>query len=545
MDRKGKAKVLIAGGGVAALEAALALRALAGDRVSVELLAPEPHFWYRPLAVAAPFELGEVRHFELDGLTRAIGADFAPGALVGIDEWRHVAHTSQNTEISYDKLLVACGAVPAPAISGALTFRGPADIEKIEHLLAEIAHGGLDSVVFAIPWGAVWSLPAYELALLTAAHLDERGARNVELTVVTPEQKPLQLFGPPASEAVQALLSARGIVLQTSAYAREFADGALQLIPEGSVPADRVVALPRLRGAPIDGLPQTVHGFVPIDAHCRVHGVEDVFAAGDITSFTVKQGGIAAQQADAAAEAIAAAAGVDIEPERFRPILRGLLLTGSEPRYLRREIASRPEREPVAGPDPLWWPPAKIVGRYLAPFLASVADVETPPEAPSFAPQSLRVEVELDPEGGKALGAELPHFAPPGGDDEGVEHVMSSDPLVVAPEDTIGEAAERMVARGDSSAAVAEYGRLVGILTNADLLRASAARLHPSDARVRQWMTADPVSVTAGTTVAAALLLMREYGVHHLPVIEGERPVGMLLFDDAMRSAPLPVGLGF
>jgi sulfide:quinone oxidoreductase len=80
-------------------------------------------------------------------------------------------------------------------------------------------------------------------------------------------------------------------------------DDELRLLPDGAILADRFVALPRLRGAPIDGLPQTINGFVPVDAHCQVHGLEDVFAAGDITSFTVKQGGLATQQADVAAEA--------------------------------------------------------------------------------------------------------------------------------------------------------------------------------------------------------------------------------------------------
>src|SRR4029453_9326811 len=127
-------------------------------------------------------------------------------------------------------------------------------------------------------------------------------------------------------------LAAGGIGLHTDAYASEFADGTLRLIPDGVVPADRVVALPRLRGAPIDGLPQTVDGFIPVDAHCRVEAVKDVFAAGDITSFTVKQGGIATQQAVAAAEVIAAEAGAHVTPHRFRPVLRRLLLTGTEPR---------------------------------------------------------------------------------------------------------------------------------------------------------------------------------------------------------------------
>ena len=118
-------RVLIAGGGVAALEAALALRELGEGRVSVEMLAPEPEFWYRPLSVAEPFDLGEVRHFDLTELATAAGATFSPGALSGVDAGGHLAQTSAGSSIPYDALLVACGAGPTPAVPGALTFRGP------------------------------------------------------------------------------------------------------------------------------------------------------------------------------------------------------------------------------------------------------------------------------------------------------------------------------------------------------------------------------------------------------------------------------------
>lgn len=537
--------VLIAGGGVAAFEAALALRDLAEGRVTVELLAPEPHFWYRPLAVAAPFKLGEVPRLELDDLARGIGASFTPCALTGVDAWRHVAYTSKNTQIEYDSLLIACGALPTSAIQGALTFRGPADVEKIEQLLEEIASGAVRSVAFAIPWGAVWALPAYELALLTAAHLEERGIRDVELTVVTPEEEPLQLFGPPASEAVRKLLGERGVFIRASACVVEFADGQLRLIPEGSISAERVVALPRLRGAPIDGLPQTVDGFVPVDAHCRVHGLDGIFAAGDITSFTVKQGGIATQQADVAAEAIAAAAGADVVPQRFRPILRGLLLTGGEPRYLRREVTGHPEQQPTAGPEPLWWPPAKIVGRYLSPFLASIAGIEAPPEIPVDSPGTLPVEIELDPAAAQ-IGLQLEHAD--GVEGERVDDFMSPNPLVVAPEDTLAEVAEKLIEQDGPAAAVAEYGRLIGILTRSDLLRGSAARAHPSEARVRQWMTAEPVTISRDATLSSAATLMREYGINYVLVVERERPVGFIGMRDVLRSG-VPsltgIGLGF
>ncbi len=541
-------RVLIAGGGVAALEAALALRELGEGRVSVELLAPEPEFWYRPLAVAEPFGLGQVRHFDLAELAAAAGATFLPGALTAVDAGGHLVHTSAGTTLSFDVLLVACGAGPTPAVPGALTFRGPADTERIRQLLEEVVTGQVERVAFAVPWGAVWSLPLYELALMTAAYVAERGLDRVELALVTPEEEPLQLFGRAGSEAVRQLLEQRGIALHTGSWPVELVNGELRLVPEGTIAADRVVALPRLRGPRIDGLPQTVEGFLSVDAHGQVHGLADVFGAGDITSFPVKQGGIAAQQADAAAETIAADAGADLAPQPFRPVLRGLLLTGGRPQYLRHEITGVAGDVSVASLEPLWWPPAKIVGRYLAPFLGAFAGVESPPETPA-APGAVPIEVEL--EGDEVEGVSRPPLeaahAAEGEEGATVAEVMSADPLVVAPEDTLGEVAEKMRAADLGSALVADYGRLIGILTSRDLLRAFAGRVHPSEARVREWMTAEPVTVSAATSIEAAVTLMTEYGFHHLPVVEDERAVGMLGLRQAARQARgrIGVGLGF
>jgi sulfide:quinone oxidoreductase len=449
-------RVLIAGGGVAALEAALALGALAEERASVELLAPEPDFWYRPLAVAEPFGLGEARHFELSALASAAGAIFTPGSLLGIDADAHTAQTSVGA-VPYDVLLVACGAVPSPAVRGALTFRGPADSDKLRDLVTDIKAGTVTRVVFVVPGGAVWSLPIYELALMTAAHAEALQLGRLEITVATPEEQPLQLFGRAASDALSALLDERGIAFQSGSYATEFSDGELRIVPEGRIAADRVVALPRLRGPQLDGVPQTLDRFIPVEPDGRVAGFADVFAAGDITGFPVKQGGLATQQADAAAEAIAASAGADITPQPFRPVLRGLLLTGSRPRYIRHGLAFGPNT--TISPEPLWWPPAKIVGRYLAPFLAAVVGVESPADAP-MPPGALAVDTELD--GG--LDSRSVRYLPLEVDSEGrsVRDVMWGEPLVVAPEDTLGEIAEEMRRRDVGSAVVADYGRVIG-----------------------------------------------------------------------------------
>ena len=110
--------------------------------------------------------------------------------------------------------------------------------------------------------------------------------------------------------------------------------------------------------------------------------------------------------------------------------------------------------------------------------------------------------------------------------------LMTPDVLSVAPEDTIGEVAERMVARGVGSAVVSDFGRLIGILTERDLLRAVAARTHSSEARVREWMTGEPITITQDTSIEEAGRTMLEQGFRHLPIVEGERAVGIVSIRD-------------
>jgi sulfide:quinone oxidoreductase len=262
-------------------------------------------------------------------------------------------------------------------LPGAITFAGPADAPAVAAALDETAR-----IAFVLPSASGWALPVYELAIMAATELRNRGVEP-EITVVTPEPAPLWVFGPEASAAVADLLAERGIALRTRAQALSVGPGELRLEAAPSVAADRVVALPRLLGPAVPGLPHGAYGFIPVDAHGRVPDVPSVYAAGDATTFPLKQGGLATQQADAAAEAIAASLGVAIDPAPFRPVMRGLLLTGGAPLYLRSSLtaagepdehgAKRIARQPVSAVSrrALWWPPSKIAGRYLAPLLAT------------------------------------------------------------------------------------------------------------------------------------------------------------------------------
>jgi sulfide:quinone oxidoreductase len=359
-------RVVIAGGGVAALEAALALQHLAPELADVEVIAPDEDFVYRPLAVAEPFLVGEVRRFPLHTLVEAAGATLRQTKVTSVDPGARLVQTEDGA-IAYDALLLALGARSREAIPGALTFRGPQDAPALAELLDEELAGDVRRIVFAVPAGVTWPLPIYELALLTRETLVDRGALDVSVTLVTPEEAPLGLFGTPGSTAVRELFETRGIGLRTHVVPMGFEDGVLRLAPNGSIEADRVVASGRLQGPAVPGIPADWHGFIPTDDHGRVGSEVDVYAAGDLTQFPIKQGGIATQQADAAAESIAAQLGAPIEPAPFKPVLRGLLLTGMTPRYLRAETGTA---RAEVDTEPLWWPPDKIVGRYLAPFLA-------------------------------------------------------------------------------------------------------------------------------------------------------------------------------
>ena len=186
--------------------------------------------------------------------------------------------------------------------------------------------------------------------------------------LVTPEKQPLQIFEREGSDAVRRQLEERSIAVLTGSSPVGYAQGVLRLALGGAIETDRVITVPRLRGLPLEGLPATLDGFIPIDAHGRVAGCADVYAAGDITDFPVKQGGISAQLADTAAVAIAGLVGAKVEPRPFRPVLRALLLTGTEALYLRRELPGACRVASIAAGPP-WSLPAKIRARYLTPFL--------------------------------------------------------------------------------------------------------------------------------------------------------------------------------
>ncbi len=388
-------RVLVAGGGVAGLEALLALRDLAGDRVELTLLSPDAEFTYRPMAVAEPFAHGHAARHSLTDIARDLGVELVHGALAEVDATSSATVTATGERLPYDALLVAVGARGEAAFRRPLTWTPESDPELFAGLLRDLEEGYVKRVAFIVPPGVAWALPAYELALMTAWQAWSMGHDDVEVMLYTPEEAPLGLFGPRATAALRHDLEEAGVQVETGVYIAEEPDAPNRLVlhpGERPLEAERIVALPRAAGPALPGLAADARGFVLTDLHGKVSGADAVWAAGDATAFPVKQGGLAAQQADAAADAIAAAAGVELEPQPYRPVLRGVMLTGRGSDWMRHDLAGGAGEEPAAR-HALWWPPTKIAGRYLSPYLAVLDGTEAVDEAP---PHGEPVELDLE-----------------------------------------------------------------------------------------------------------------------------------------------------
>ena len=377
MSTATRPRVLVAGAGVAGLETLLALRALAGDRIDVTLLAPELKFVNSSMSTAQPFAPRRVRGVRIENIAIELRARWHRGTLDRVDHARRRAVTRDGDRLPYEMLVLAVGARPGREwrSTDVLTFHGGNDGPDYELLLHRLDEGRVKRVGFVKPAGPSWPLPLYELALMTAARCSAFGLSGVELSLFTPEEMPLGIFGKTASVAVGRLLRDRGVAVHTSSYAVPSASGLLDITPgERQVAIDRVVTVPSLVGPRLRGVPCDPEGFLQTDAHGRIVGVDGVFAAGDATTFPIKQGGVATQQADAVAEAIATLVGVALDAQPFRPILREVLLTGGPARYLRADISGAAGDDSTISQDALWRPPDKLAGRYLAPFLASQVD---------------------------------------------------------------------------------------------------------------------------------------------------------------------------
>jgi sulfide:quinone oxidoreductase len=372
-----KLRVIIVGGGVAALEAALALRELAPQQTDVTVIAPNEEFVYRPMAVREPFAYGSAQRYPLEPIVQDVGAKLLSDALAWIDHAGQIVHTDAGEELPYDALVLALGAKAVPVYRHAITIDDRRLDEQLHGLIQDIEGGYVHSLAFVSPARMPWQLPLYELALMTAGRAYDM---NIELavTIVSPEDAPLAIFGSGASTAVGELLGRAHIETINSAYAEVPRAGEVVINPgDRRLHVDRVVALPELYGPSIRGIPLAEHGFIRVNPYGQVPDVGPIYAAGDATDFAIKHGGLGSQQADAAAQSIAALAGAPVTPEPFHPMIHGMLLTDAKPVYLTAHIAGGHGFSSEITDTPTWSPPTKIAAKYLAPYLDALDRAST------------------------------------------------------------------------------------------------------------------------------------------------------------------------
>lgn len=381
--------VVIVGGDIGGLEAALALHDLAAGRVRLTLVAPQDDFTFRPLEAAAPFCRGHVESMPLAAVMAECGGGFVRGAVMSVDTNRRTVNLTDGAHVSYDVLILAPGATREPAFAQALTLG--VDMMALGGLLADIEEGWSHSVAFVVPSGCAWPLSLYETALMTAEDVASMNIDSARLHLVTREHSPMQIFGAEASAAVAGLLDDAGVVFHGGVAPRVTQKGRVEIGTDTHIDVDRIVALPRLSGPRFIGIPANPQGFIGVDQALRVHGLDRIYAIGDAIDRPVKQGGITCQQADIAAAHIARLAGVNVDVPIEDDVLRGRLLTGRRDRFLQH---TRSTGRSASSVEPLWSSAAKVSGRYLTPYLAAKGIVVLPLHAHGDQ-DSMEVELPL------------------------------------------------------------------------------------------------------------------------------------------------------
>ncbi len=364
-----KLKVLIVGGGVAAVETALALNDMAAQRVALTVMAPNSELLYRPMTVREPFAYGPARRYALAPIVKDAGAQLLSDELAWVDPTGQIAHSKAGEEIAYDALVLALGAKAHARYTHALTVDDRHLDEILHGLIQDVEGGYVHSLAFVAPGRMAWQLPLYELALMTAGRAYDMGV-ELAVTLLTPEDSPLAIFGSNASSAVAARLEQAGIQVIGSAYCEVPRTGEVVINPgDRRLEVDRVIALPELYGPSVRGIPLAEHGFIRVNAYGQVPDAGPIYAAGDAIDFAVKHGGLASQQADAVAQSIAALAGAQVKPEPFHPVIHGMLLTDGKPLYLTARITGGAGFNSEVSDTPTWSPTAKIAAKYVAPYL--------------------------------------------------------------------------------------------------------------------------------------------------------------------------------
>ena len=357
-------RIVIAGGGVAGLEACLALRSFLGeDELHIDLLCREHRFEYRPLAVLEPFDGAPAWTMELERFAADQDVRLIRDSLAAVEPDRHEAITAYSGRLAYDALLVCVGARAVRALArGDHLPRRPRRRRRPgragRHAAGRPRHDRVRGPLRRL----------LDAAALRAGdprrRAPARAGVQAQVVMTSPEAAPLEAFGADASVAVAA--SSTLAASSSSPAPRD----------RGRRRRGRARRRPADRGRAVDHAPRPGRPARPRPAAGRrglhrggrprrVPGADGVYAAGDVTNFPLKQGGLATQQADAAVEAMLAALGVPLVPRPFEPVLKGVLYTdrraGLSPGHLGRPGLGAPRvRHVVAAEQDRRAPPGAL-----------------------------------------------------------------------------------------------------------------------------------------------------------------------------------------
>lgn len=360
-----RARILVVGSGPGALEATLAISRSEQLDAEISLISPQTEFLYRPNLVMEPFGVTSTARYSVGEIIRHPSVQQWQGMIERVDHAAGKTWSPEGDEFDFDAAVIATGAAPRIELpQPAITVGAPDWKEETTRVVAEIDAGEVRCVVFTKPAGAAYGLPMYELALMAADRASKQDQQQIAIAVVTPEAAPLEIFGAENSAQVARLCAGLGVTVHTGTYVSTF-DGAAATLADGNVvPADRVVSLPLLEPRVPEGVPTGAGGFVEVDEHQLVAGTTNIYAVGDVTDFPLKQGGLASEAADAAAEAIEVQLGTREHATPFSGETEALLLTTQTRLAMRARISHQgSEALPIEQPT---GPVQKIASRLLA-----------------------------------------------------------------------------------------------------------------------------------------------------------------------------------